>query len=278
MGPVSDGPRRLGSVRPGPPCCATSWRAAMTRASRWLGRGLLPAEVAGPRGAHRRHGRRRRHRLLRGALACTHLFLGVLAGYHVPTPVGEGGQPASASFTRPWALPLVVGLGPCSAPSSSSASPPTPRDTAPTRPSRPSTTTPGASVSGPSSSRSSPRPSPSVRAVRVVGRDRPARSVLASPPSWPGSSTSAPPMPASRWSTGIGSGIGAIFGAPLGGAVLATEILYRDDFDVEALLPSFVASTRRLRHLRRRRRLHAVCSASTAATTSPIPRSSSGSP
>ena len=42
--------------------------------------------------------------------------------------------------------------------------------------------------------------------------------------------------------TGIGSGIGAIFGAPLGGAVLATEILYRDDFDAEALLPSFVAS------------------------------------
>jgi H+/Cl- antiporter ClcA len=42
--------------------------------------------------------------------------------------------------------------------------------------------------------------------------------------------------------TGIGSGIGAIFGAPLGGAVLATEILYRDDFEAEALLPSFVAS------------------------------------
>ena len=42
--------------------------------------------------------------------------------------------------------------------------------------------------------------------------------------------------------TGIGSGIGAIFGAPLGGAVLATEILYRDDFDATALLPSFVAS------------------------------------
>jgi H+/Cl- antiporter ClcA len=43
--------------------------------------------------------------------------------------------------------------------------------------------------------------------------------------------------------TGIGSGIGAIFGAPLGGAVLAAEILYRDDFDAAALLPSFVAST-----------------------------------
>jgi H+/Cl- antiporter ClcA/CBS domain-containing protein len=42
--------------------------------------------------------------------------------------------------------------------------------------------------------------------------------------------------------TGIGSGIGAIFGAPLGGAVLASEILYRDDFDATALLPCFIAS------------------------------------
>jgi CBS domain-containing protein len=43
--------------------------------------------------------------------------------------------------------------------------------------------------------------------------------------------------------TGIGSGIGAIFGAPLGGAVLASEILYRDDFDPSALLPCFIASS-----------------------------------
>ncbi len=42
--------------------------------------------------------------------------------------------------------------------------------------------------------------------------------------------------------TGVGSGIGAIFGAPLGGAVLAAEILYRDDFEPAALLPCFIAS------------------------------------
>src|SRR5690606_14643286 len=36
--------------------------------------------------------------------------------------------------------------------------------------------------------------------------------------------------------------IGAIFRAPLGGAVLGTEILYRDDLEPEALLPSLVAS------------------------------------
>jgi chloride channel protein, CIC family len=42
--------------------------------------------------------------------------------------------------------------------------------------------------------------------------------------------------------TGVGSGIGAIFGAPLGGAMLSAEILYRDDIDPRALLPSFIAS------------------------------------
>jgi len=41
---------------------------------------------------------------------------------------------------------------------------------------------------------------------------------------------------------GIGAGIGAIFKAPLGGALLSTEILYLQGFEVEALVPSFIAS------------------------------------
>ena len=41
---------------------------------------------------------------------------------------------------------------------------------------------------------------------------------------------------------GIGAGIGSIFMAPLGGALLSTEILYRQDFEVEALIPSVIAS------------------------------------
>ena len=43
-------------------------------------------------------------------------------------------------------------------------------------------------------------------------------------------------------SLGIGSGIGAIFGAPLGGAVLAASIVYREDFDYRALIPGFITS------------------------------------
>ena len=41
---------------------------------------------------------------------------------------------------------------------------------------------------------------------------------------------------------GIGSGIGAIFRAPLGGAVLGAEVLYRDDVEANALIPSLIAS------------------------------------
>ena len=39
---------------------------------------------------------------------------------------------------------------------------------------------------------------------------------------------------------GIGGGVGAIFKAPLGGAILAAEILYLRDFKYDALLPAFV--------------------------------------
>lgn len=42
---------------------------------------------------------------------------------------------------------------------------------------------------------------------------------------------------------GIGAGIGSIFKSPFGGAILAGEILYSGgDFEVEALLPGFIAS------------------------------------
>ena len=44
-------------------------------------------------------------------VVCTHFFLNVLAGYQVPTPKGEGGLTASSSPTRPWALPLIAGVG-----------------------------------------------------------------------------------------------------------------------------------------------------------------------
>jgi len=41
---------------------------------------------------------------------------------------------------------------------------------------------------------------------------------------------------------GIGAGVGAIFKAPFGGALLSAEILYKRDVESEALFPAFIAA------------------------------------
>jgi len=54
-----------------------------------------------------------------------------------------------------------------------------------------------------------------------------------------------------KWSTyyrrlalavGVGSGIGTIFKAPLGGALFGAEVLYHRDYEVEAIIPALIAS------------------------------------
>ena len=42
--------------------------------------------------------------------------------------------------------------------------------------------------------------------------------------------------------TGAAGGLGAIFRAPLGGALTAVEVIYKEDFEAEALLPSVISS------------------------------------
>ncbi|HLM73453.1 MAG TPA: chloride channel protein, partial [Polyangiaceae bacterium] len=41
---------------------------------------------------------------------------------------------------------------------------------------------------------------------------------------------------------GVAAGISAVFRTPLGAALLATEVLYRDDFESDALIPALLAS------------------------------------
>src|SRR6185312_4174098 len=41
---------------------------------------------------------------------------------------------------------------------------------------------------------------------------------------------------------GLGAGIAAIFKAPLAGAIIGAEIFYKEDFEVEALVPGLIAS------------------------------------
>ncbi len=214
----------------------------MTRAGRWVGGasylqkwlvlGVLIGTMAGIGAVV----------FYEALLACTHFFLGTLAGYHVPTPTGEGGQRASAVFDRPWALPLVVGLGALLGAILVFRF------------------APEAEGHGTDAAISAVHHNPRgirFRAVLVKitasaltigsggsgGREGPTGQISAGFASLLARELDLSPADARiAVVTGIGSGIGAIFGAPLGGAVLATEILYRDDFDAEALLPSFVAS------------------------------------
>src|SRR4029079_17797125 len=42
---------------------------------------------------------------------CSKLLLGTIGGYQPPLPIGEGNRLVAGGFARPWAIPLVVGLG-----------------------------------------------------------------------------------------------------------------------------------------------------------------------
>ncbi len=41
---------------------------------------------------------------------------------------------------------------------------------------------------------------------------------------------------------GLGAGIAAIFKAPLAGAIISAEVFFKKDFEIEAMIPSFIAS------------------------------------
>ncbi len=171
----------------------------------------------------------------------THLFLGVLAGYAPPTPTGEGGVPITDA-ARPWAIPLVVALGglisgiivfrfaPEAEGHGTDAAiaayhhrPRGIRGRVPIVKLFASAITIG---SGGSGGREGPTAQISAGFGSFLGRvldldARDARIAVA---------------------VGMAAGIGAIFRAPLGGAVLGAELLYRDDVESDALVPSFVAT------------------------------------
>jgi chloride channel protein, CIC family len=172
----------------------------------------------------------------------THFLLGYVAGYHLPTPLVEGGSPGSPHYQRPWALPLVTTGGALISALIVAKF------------------APEASGHGTDSAIEAIHTDPRHIRARVVvvkmissaltigsggsaGREGPAAQISA------GFSS----MLARRLhlsdedgrilvSLGVGAGIGAIFGAPLGGAVLAASIIYREDLEYRVLYPGFVTS------------------------------------
>jgi H+/Cl- antiporter ClcA len=172
----------------------------------------------------------------------TRFFLGVLVGYHVPAPAGEGGFVGSASGAREWLLPVVVGSGALLAGLLVFG------------------VAPEAEGHGTDAAIAAVHHNPRGLRFRAVvvkivasaltigsggsgGREGPTAQISAGFGSLLARLLDLQPSDSRiAVATGIGSGIGAIFGAPLGGAVLAAEILYRDDFEPAALLPCFIAS------------------------------------
>lgn len=172
----------------------------------------------------------------------TAFFLGVLAGYHVPTPAGEGNAAGSGHYVRLWAIPLVVVLGALCAGWLVF------------------TFAPEAEGHGTDAAIDAVHHNPRGIRIRAVvvkivasaltigsggsgGREGPTAQISAGFGSLLARMLDLSPEDGrTAVSVGIGSGIGAIFGAPLGGAVLAAEIIYRDDFEYSALAPGVLAS------------------------------------
>jgi len=208
------------------------WTRRASYLQKWIALGTLIGVIAGL-------GAALFYAALRGA---TRLFLEVLAGYRVPEPVGEGSYIGNGHFSHWWLIPIIV--------------------------------TAGGLLSGMLVFRFAPeaeghgtdaaidavhRNPRMIRARAVVvkiiasaitlgsggsgGREGPTAQISAGFGSLLARTLDLSPEDGRiSVSIGIGSGIGAIFGAPLGGAVLAADIVYRDDFEVEALVPGLISS------------------------------------
>lgn len=172
----------------------------------------------------------------------SYLFLHLIGGYNVPTPVGEGGGVGSAGFTRPWAIPLTVGLG-------GLLSGLVVFGLAPEAEGHGTDSAIDAVHHNPKGIRAR------VSAVKILasaltigsggsgGREGPTGQISAGFASLLSAKAGLSDETARLGvAAGIGSGIGAIFSAPLGGTILGPEILYRYDFEAKALVPSLIAS------------------------------------
>jgi CIC family chloride channel protein len=172
---------------------------------------------------------------------CTGLFLGNIVQYKPPSPIGEG-SPEIVEMGRRWLLPLVTAIG--------------------------------GLISGLIVFKLAPEAEghgtdAAIEAIHSKGgviRSRiPLVKLIASAITIGSGGSAGREGPAAqisagfgslmgKWlrldarsrriavAAGIGSGIGAIFKAPLGGALLSAEILYIHDLEVDALIPGLIAS------------------------------------
>lgn len=181
--------------------------------------------------------------LFRWALdAATRLLLVDIGGYTPATTIGEGGGTPASGFERPWAVPLVVALGGLISGLLVQL------------------LAPEAEGHGTDAAIHAIHHDPQGIRLRAVGvklvasavtigsggsggREGPTAQISAGTAS---AVSRALGLSAARSrilvAAGMAAGIAAIFRAPLAGAVLGVELLYRDDLESDVLLPGLVAS------------------------------------
>jgi len=172
----------------------------------------------------------------------THFLLGVVGGYTPPSPANEGGVTAAGHFARPWAIPLVVGLG-------GLISGLLVYRFAPEAFGHGTDAAIAAVHNDPKGIR------PKTALVKMVasaitigsggsgGREGPTAQISAGFASFLARGFGLSQDDARIAVTiGMGAGIGAIFRTPLGGAVVGAEVLYRRDFETAAIVPGLIAS------------------------------------
>jgi CIC family chloride channel protein len=177
-----------------------------------------------------------------GLRLATHLLLTDIGGYTPASAAGEGGFRLASHFSRPWAIPLVVAGGGLVAGLLVF-------ELAPEAEGHGTDAAIKAVHTNPKGVR------PRVILVKLLasavtigsggsgGREGPTAQISAGFGSILSRALNLTPADSRICvSAGIASGIGAIFRAPFGGALLGVELLYTDDVEIEALIPSVVAT------------------------------------
>jgi CIC family chloride channel protein len=177
-----------------------------------------------------------------GLTLATRLLLTDVGGYTPARTAGEGGFRLASGFSRPWAIPLVVGGGALLAGLLVFG-------LAPEAEGHGTDAAIKAVHTNPKGVR------PRVIVVKLVasvltigsggsgGREGPTAQISSGFGSVLAKKLNLTPADSRICvAAGIASGIGAIFRAPFGGALLGVELLYTNDVEIEALMPSVVAT------------------------------------
>lgn len=172
----------------------------------------------------------------------TQVLTGALMGYTAPSPAGEPGGPVSAAFPHPWVVPLVVAAGGLVsgilvyrlAPEAEGHGTDAAIDAIHTDP---------RSIRGRAVVVKLVASAITIGSGGSGGREGPTAQIAAGFGSMLARLLNLSEKDGRiAVAVGIGSGVGAIFRAPLGGAVTSADIVYRDDFEGKALVPGFIAS------------------------------------